>query len=78
MIFQLAPEGLQSELTLQSPPGSSFVLSHPLGPGHGCPHLRKVREGCAHILQEGLNKSCDRVGKDGSCQAGARLLGLGP
>lgn len=79
MIFQLAPEGLPAHsLSLQSPPGSSFVLAHPLGPGRGCPHLHKVRTGCAHVLQEGLHKSCGRVGKDGSGEAGARLLGLGP
>lgn len=52
-------------LTLQSPCSSSFVLSHPLAPGRGCPHPHKVSEGCAHILQKGLNRPCNRVGKDG-------------
>ena len=61
---QAYPELPARSLTLQSPPSSSFVLSHPLGPGHGCPHLRKVSKGCARILQEGLNEPCNPVGKD--------------
>ncbi|CAI9150516.1 unnamed protein product [Rangifer tarandus platyrhynchus] len=59
-LYQLAPEGLPARsLSLQSPPGSSFVLAHPLGPGRGCPHLHKPVAG---VVEPGPSPARQRWG----------------